>query len=169
MELCDPWTSAPLRISGCTVYTMKDFVLPVLAKVSADWSRRVVHGALFMSRTGKSEKPQENKALQKTASQKLRSPELGISQQQVKTARNSEKLQKFGRNLFLKEVYTTVGTVLLSFFWVQVLYCVHHSFQTYGVYPFPLISEEHGIHHSHFRSVTSGSDDSGEKASLGNI
>ena len=36
---------------------------------------------------------------------------------------------------------------------------VYPSFRTYGVYPFPLFSQENGIHHSFFCSVTSGSGD----------
>ena len=34
---------------------------------------------------------------------------------------------------------------------------------TYGVYPFPLFSQENGIHHSFFCSVTSGSGDRSRK------
>ena len=39
------------------------------------------------------------------------------------------------------------------------LYGVYPSFRTYGVHPFPLFSQENGIHHSFFCSVTSGSGD----------
>ena len=39
------------------------------------------------------------------------------------------------------------------------LYGVYPSFRTYCVYPFPLFSQENGIHHSFFCSVTSGSGD----------
>ena len=38
-------------------------------------------------------------------------------------------------------------------------YGVYPSFRTYGVYPFPFFSQENGIHHSFFSSVTSGSGD----------
>ena len=38
-------------------------------------------------------------------------------------------------------------------------YGVYPSFRTYGVYPCPLFSQENGIHHSFFCSVTSGSGD----------
>ena len=36
-------------------------------------------------------------------------------------------------------------------------YGLYPSFGTYGVYPFPLLSQANGIHHSFFCSVTSGS------------
>ena len=36
-------------------------------------------------------------------------------------------------------------------------------FGTYGVYPFPLFSQEKGIHHSFFCSVTWGSGDRPKK------
>ena len=39
------------------------------------------------------------------------------------------------------------------------LYGVYSSFRTYGVYPFPLFSQENGIHHSFFCSVSVGSGD----------
>ena len=39
------------------------------------------------------------------------------------------------------------------------LYGVYPSFRTYGVYLFPLFSQENGMHHSFFCSVTSGSGD----------
>ena len=39
------------------------------------------------------------------------------------------------------------------------LYGVYPSFRTYGAYPFPLVSQENGIHQSFFCSVTSGSGD----------
>ena len=49
-----------------------------------------------------------------------------------------------------------------SFFFLFLglrLYGVYPSFWTYGVYPFPLFSQENGIHHSFFCSVTLGSGD----------
>ena len=48
-----------------------------------------------------------------------------------------------------KVVYTTtVETLLFSFLRVCGLSGVYPSFQTYGVYPFPLFSQENGIHYS---------------------
>ena len=47
----------------------------------------------------------------------------------------------------------------LFFFRGLRLYGVYPSFRTYGVYPFPLFSQENSIRHSFFCSVTSGSGD----------
>ena len=41
---------------------------------------------------------------------------------------------------------------------LRPLWCIPF-FRTYGVYPFPLFSQENGIHHSFFCFVTSGSGD----------
>ena len=58
-----------------------------------------------------------------------------------------------------KSVYTTTVETLLFFFFRLRPRGVYPSFRTYGVYPFPLFSQENGIHHSCFCSVTSGSGD----------
>ena len=54
------------------------------------------------------------------------------------------------QNAGKKKVHTTtVETLLFSFSGSEALWRIP-SFRTYGVYPFPLFSQENGIHHSFF-------------------
>ena len=72
---------------------------------------------------------------------------LGTSQFQVKKPREE------------KSIHHHRGDPPFFLFPGLRLYGVYPSFRTYGVYPCPLFSQENGIHHSFFYSVTSGSGD----------